>query len=72
MSMFGLISKNHQFLAKLDFYKTKWPMILHRTFPVSNFLSSVTFRHCSNDAKEADIMDRFGLPLNLTLRYKEI
>ena len=34
------------------------------TFPVSNFLKSVTSRHCSNDTKEADILDRCGLPLN--------
>ena len=40
-------------------------MDLGRTFPVSNFLKSVTsgFGHCSNDTKEADILDRLGLPL---------
>ena len=49
-----------------------------KSFPVSNFLKSVTSRHCSNDTKEADILDRCGLPLNgvklagyLTLRYME-
>ena len=36
MSMFGLISKNYQFLEKLNFYE-KWPMILGGTLPVSNF-----------------------------------
>ena len=34
-----------------------------RTFPVSNFLKSGTERHCSNDTKEADILDRCELPL---------
>ena len=39
----------------------------------------MTLRHCTNDAKEADILDPFGLPFNgglnlggLTLRYMEI
>ena len=27
-------------------------------------LKSVTSRHCSNDRKEANILDRCGLPLN--------
>ena len=49
-----------------------------RTFPVSYFLESVTSMHYSNDAKEADILDRCVLPLNggltwrcLTLEYME-
>ena len=56
----------------------KCSMAFGWTSPVSNFLKSVTSRHCSNDAKEADILGRFGLPLNgaktlgcLTLRYME-
>ena len=32
-------------------------MDLGRTFPASNFLKSVTSRHCSTDTKEADILD---------------
>ena len=36
---------------------------LGKTFPASNFLKSVTSRHCSNDRKEANILDRCGLPL---------
>ena len=36
-------------------------MVLDRTFPVSNFLLSVAMRHWSNDAKEADILDRFWI-----------
>ena len=39
-------------------------MNLGKTFPASNFLKSVTSRHCSNDRKEANILDRCGLPLN--------
>ena len=39
-------------------------MALGKTFPVSNVLNSVTSRHCSNDTKEADILIRYGLPLN--------
>ena len=39
-------------------------MDMGKTFPVSNFLKSVTSRHCSNDTKEAHILDRCGLPLN--------
>ena len=39
-------------------------MDLGKTFPASNFLKSVTSRHCSNDRKEANILDRCGLPLN--------
>ena len=39
-------------------------MDLGKTFPVSNSLKSVTSRHYSNDAKEADILDRRGWPLN--------
>ena len=42
-------------------------MDLGRTFPVSNFLYSVTSRHYSYDAKEADILDRCGLPFVLGL-----
>ena len=34
------------------------------TFPVSNFLLSVTKRHYSNDAKEVDNLDLCGLSLN--------
>ena len=72
------MSKNYQFLAKLNFYK-RWPMVSGRTYPVSTFLQSVTSRHYSNDAKEANILDRCGLiafksGLNcghLTLRYME-
>ena len=41
-----------------------WSMGLGRTFHVSNFLQSITSRHYSKDAKEADILDRCGLPLN--------
>ena len=36
---------------------------LGRTLAVSNFLKSVTSRHCSNDTKDAEILDRCGLPL---------
>ena len=39
-------------------------MDLGKTFPVSNFLKSITSRHCSSDTKEVDILDRFRLPLN--------
>ena len=39
MYMFGLISKNYQFLEKLIFLK-KWPMVLGRTFAVSFFVVS--------------------------------
>ena len=39
-------------------------MDLGKTFPASNFFKSVTSRHCSNDRKEANILDRCGLPLN--------
>ena len=46
--------------GNLDFFN-KRPMVLGRTFPVSNFFKSVI---CSNDAKEADILDSFGLPLD--------
>ena len=42
----------------------KCSMDLGKTFPASNFLKSVTSRHCSNDRKEANILDRCGLPLN--------
>ena len=70
-AMFGLISKNYQFLQKIAYD-------FGRTFPVSNVLKSMTSRHCSNDAKEGDILNSFGLPLNggyswecLTLRYME-
>ena len=34
-----------------------------KTFPASNFLKSVTLRHCSNDTKASDILDRCGLHL---------
>ena len=63
MSMFGLISINYHFLTQHIFLQ-KWPMFMGRTFPVSNLLLSVTSRHHSNDAKEADILNRSGLPLN--------
>ena len=73
------------FRDSVDFQKNplfsendKSSMDLGRTFPVSNFLKSVTSRHCSNDTKEADILDRCGLSLKgcetcgcLTLRYME-
>ena len=36
---------------------------LGKIFPVSNILKSVTSRHCSNDTKEADILDLYWLPL---------
>ena len=49
-----IFTKNHE----------KWPIVLGRPFPVSNFLLSVTSRHYSNDAKEADIRAHCGLPLN--------
>ena len=39
-------------------------MDLGRTFSVSNVLLSVTSGHYSNNAKEADILDRCGLTLN--------
>ena len=39
-------------------------MVLVRTFPVSNLLKSVTSRHYSNGTKEADNLDRCGLPLS--------
>ena len=35
-----------------------------KSFPVSNFLKSVTSSYCSNDTKEADILDHCGLPLD--------
>ena len=37
--------------------------MLAKISPVSNFLFSVTSMHCLNDAKEADILDRYSLPL---------
>ena len=53
-------------------------MFLGRTISVLNFLKSVISRNYPNDAKEAGILDRCGLPLNgglnlgcLTLRHKE-
>ena len=39
-------------------------MDLGKAFPVSNFVKSVTSRHCLNDTKEAEILDRCGLLLN--------
>ena len=36
---------------------------LSRTF-LSQILKTVPSRHCSNDTKEVDILDRCGLPLN--------
>ena len=41
-----------------------WPIVLGRTFPVTNFLYSVISRQYSHDAREADILNRSGLPLN--------
>ena len=43
-------------------------MDLGKTFSVSN-LKSVISRHCSNDTKEADVLDRCGLPLNGGLNF---
>ena len=40
------------------------PMDFGKTFPVSNFWKPAPSRHYSNDAKEADILGRLGLPLN--------
>ena len=72
-SMSWLISKN-----SCKTYFLYWPMVLGMTFPVSNFLFSVT-GHYSNVAKEADILDRCGSPLKggltwgcLTLRYMSL
>ena len=64
MSMFELISKKYQFLEKLIYFYKNWPIVLGRTISVLNFFKSVTSRNYSNDAKEADILDRCGLPLN--------
>ena len=40
-----------------------WTWAVHFTNQIS-CSQSVTSRHLSNDAKEADILDRCGLPLN--------
>ena len=42
----------------------KLSMDLGKTFPVSNFMKSVTSMNRLNDTKEADILDRCGLPFN--------
>ena len=49
----------------------KCSMDLGRTFPVSNFLKSVTSSHCSNNTTEADILGRCGFAFKWGLNFGE-
>ena len=63
---FGLFRNEKLPVCQTFFFLQKnglWSWAGH-FFVVSKFLYLVTSMHCLNDDKEADILDRLGLPLN--------